>query len=269
MTSTLRMLLRFPLIAAVVSAAACSAWQATSESANPQPRALDFHTESIESTVKLYPSAEVRIDNPWGDIRVRQHDQPGLVIVDAAIQRIGAEPPPNPDLRVSETREEFRLEVDFPGARLEPRTGRVDLVVYVPGGMPLRLRTRGGLIEAKKTANPIAAQSDSGNIHVINTGAISARTESGKIRARPTRPGWEEMDLASVSGAITAFLPGAEPLSLTASGSPSIHSDWPLETDGSSHSLTRSPGAVGADRVHIRTSGMIELYEVIVPPGDS
>jgi hypothetical protein len=254
---------------AVVLATACVARQTVPAAAEAGSQPFEFHTEAISSTARLSESAVIFVDNQWGDIRVRNHSLAGKVVLEAAIQRIGNEPPPNPELRVNEEQDRFQIEVRFPDARLQPRTGRVDLVIFVPANLSLSLKTGDGLLQAKKTANPIEAQSTSGKIHIINTGAISARSETGAIVARPVSPGWEDLDLASESGAITAFLPGSEPLKLVARGTRGISSQWPLETVGSRHQLTRGPQSADVDRVRIRTAGLIELYEVILPPGNT
>jgi len=223
-------------------------------------RPVEIDNRRLQSSVKLRPDATIRIENPWGDIRVRSNHRAGIDVA-ATIQRIGAQPPPQPQLAIDEHRDRFRLAVRFDGARRAPRTGRVDLVVYAPAGHPLTLNTRDGTIQVKKTANAVRARSRSGRILVINDGPIDARSRSGDVHVRPILPGWGRVRAESGSGRIKAFLPNSGDLDVTVKATEIAFSDFRLRPAGEDrHTLHRGRGA---DAVRIRTGGAAELIRVM------
>lgn len=132
---------------------------------------------------ELSPNGEVEVINPWGDVYIRHNRGGRNVGLSGAIQRLG-----NPaaleriDLRAS--REHVRLEVGYPeGTNLTPdgfdRPGRIDLVVLVPEGTTLRVRTRDGSITGKRVRANIEARTDSGQIALSSTGWMDTETRSG------------------------------------------------------------------------------------------
>lgn len=225
-------------------------------------RPLIFETSEFVSD-KLDAGQPIRIVNEWGNIELRKDSRSGAAQFTAAVQRIGDPAPASPRFRERNEGDVRTIEIEFPGARLEaPRSGRVDLAVFVPAGHPLTLEARDGLIKAKKTANPIHARTTSGDIYLVNDGPIDARSVSGRVQVRPMYDPWGTANLVSESGPVVVFLPAPAEYSLVAEGTDDVRAEIALESNGSIHRA----GRVGArNRVLMQTAGMIEIYEALLP----
>lgn len=233
---------------------------------NPDWPPLEFYVQHLTGTTKLAPGSDIRIVNHWGDIRVRSAPGGDPVMADAAVQRIGEPFPSKPRLAVSEDGRSFSLEVEYPGASLEPRTGRVDLAVFIPAGHAVFLETLDGTIETKRTRLDLTARSSSGEIRFINQGTADVETQSGRVVARPTEPGWGMVRLYSATGKVTAFLPAGAGLRVTARGTDEIVSDWPLSYQGGAHLITLGAQNNDRDEVLITSGRAIELFEIVLAP---
>ena len=239
--------------------AACADGPPPGDEGNRPQRPVEVREQTLHSGVKLRADATIGVENRWGDIRVRSNDRAG-VRVKAFIQRIGENPPPQPALRVSEDRDRFRLKVAFAGAQRDPRTGRVDLVVYAPPGNPLELATRDGRIQVKKTTNPVRARSRSGQILVINDGSIDAHSRSGEVHVRPIRPGWRMVKAESGSGRVRASLPDDAELDIVVDAAEITSSEFELRpTRDGKKTLQRGNAR---DVVRLRTNGPAELIRI-------
>lgn len=254
---------------AAAALAACSSTPPPVRQGQTNEPPLDFYVERLQSSTKLSESARVTIVNHWGDIRLRSQEVPGAVVVDAAVQRIGDPFPARPEFAVREGGDSFELAVRYPDASLDPRSGRVDLAVYVPDGFEVNLETLDGKVEAKKTAVDLKARTRSGDILFINQGEADVETESGEIIARPTAPGWATLKLYSATGRIVAFLPVGPGLEVIARGTADIRSQWPLVRDGEHHLLLLGGNHRDRDQALITSGHSIELLEVVLEPGAS
>ncbi|GAB4195964.1 MAG: hypothetical protein Tsb002_28930 [Wenzhouxiangellaceae bacterium] len=223
--------------------------------------AYRFETHRYD-TSKLLPQAQVVIDNPWGDIRLRPHAE-GFVRVDAGIQLIG-ENPPQPQFDTEESVNAFRFSVAVPGGRLQPRNNRVDLAVYLPAGLSLTLTSRDGTIEAKKTRNRILARSQSGRIVITNQGFIQAHSVDGVVQAQPMFPGWGEIRLSSEHGDAIAFIPEHNDLSIEVLKAASLHSEFTLE--GALPGPLKLIRGHGADQVTISSGAAVQIYKTLFDP---
>lgn len=225
-------------------------------------RDFEFYEVSLNSKSPIKPSGGVRVHNPWGDIRVRNHAE-STVKVDAAIQRIGTPRPTRPEIEVIDGDGHVSVEVRYPQASIEPRTGRVDLIVFVPRGSSLDVRTLDGYIEIRKTHNPVRAQSTSGQISLVNEGSASLTTDSGEIHLRPIRPGWGRLTAHSNNGLVAAFLPQSPNLSVEVTTANQVSAEFDLERSGDSW---KTESGDGRDRVEISSQGEIKLYKVFLSP---
>lgn len=219
---------------------------------------------------KLGAGAPIRIENPWGDIRVRKTGRTGVVEITAAIQRIGPDWPGQPELRTDHSDERFSASVEFPGGQVAngTRNARVDLMVMVPAGHPMDFETLDGAIKAKKTAGPVVARSRSGAITIINDGSIRASSESGRVQVRPMFPRWGEVELSSATGKVVAFLPESASFEIRITGVDRVDSDWSLvRADSGLHFSTAEDGQV-LDSVKIDSAVAVELYRAAVEPDD-
>ena len=189
-------------------------------------RVRDYHSEKLDA------GATVRVENPWGDIRVRKSDRRGVVEITMASQRIGPDWPEQPEIRMTQSRTAFFASTIFPGGRVtnDGRNARIDLMVMVPAGHAMDFVTRDGAIKAKKTSGSVAARSDSGSITIINDGPIRASSESGRLQVRPMYPGWGELTLSSSTGKVVAFLPDLANLDIAIGPVEDVDSAWPIES---------------------------------------
>ena len=244
---------------------ACSSPTVAVDPEVPEDPPLDFYTEHLETRTAPGKGTTVRIANHWGDIRVRAANG-DRVSLDAAIQRIGEPFPARPEFRFDEQTMGFGLEVLYPGASLKPRTGRVDLVVYVPARLMVSLETLDGTIELKKTAVDFSAVTDSGNVEFINQGNARVVSQAGDILARPVEPGWGLLELSSKSGEITAYLPGSGGVEVIARGTDRIESDWPVTPGDGAHLIKFGDQGEKRDRVLITSGSAIRVREVLSRP---
>ncbi len=133
------------------------------------------------------------IDNPYGEIQVRQTGAYSLAI-QAIEQRIG-ETPESADLRWFREGRRQGLRVRYrgrdPRRPADPRRGRVDVVVFVPPRLMLELHGGFGDIIVRRVDNAVKATSTTGSITVAARGSVEARARSGAIRLFPmeVRPG--------------------------------------------------------------------------------
>ena len=255
----------------VLLAAGCAAPPGPSES-EPDTTTDHLHPpvefRTVSEFFKLSPGAELAVTNDWGDVRVRQHEV-GAAEVVAAIQRIGTDPPSPPTVRSAPDGSARALRVEFPGARIEPRrNGRVDLMVYLPAGVPLRVATRDGLIEAKKTANPLTLRSGSGDIIVINDARIDARSDTGRVHGRPVGPGFGRMRLQS-AGPVDAFVPVPSSFELLARGTDDVEGEWPMTRVEDGYRIDEAGSASDVDRIELVSSDRIRVYRSAVEPADA
>lgn len=226
-------------------------------------RVRDYHSEKLEA------GATVRIENPWGDIRVRKSDRRGVVEITMASQRIGPDWPGQPEIRLTQSPTAFSATTIFPGGRVtnDGRNARIDLMVMVPAGHVMDFVTRDGGIKAKKTSGSVAARSDSGSITIINDGPIRASSESGRLQVRPMYPGWGELLLSSSTGKVVAFLPDIANLDIAIGPVEDVDSAWGLNQRASGYRLEALSGSGTVDRVIVNSAASVELYRASVDPG--
>jgi len=223
----------------------------------------DYHSNKIDA------GAIVRIENRWGDIRVRKTDRRGVVEITMASQRIGPDWPGQPEIRMDQSRTEFSATTVFPGARVtnDERNARIDLMVMVPAGHAMDFMTHDGAIKAKKTSGSIVARSDSGSITIINDGPIRASSDSGRLQVRPMYPGWGELTLSSSTGKVIAFLPDPTNLDISIGPVASVDSAWALNQSASGYRLEAHPASGEVDQVIVKSAASVELYRASVDPG--
>lgn len=173
----------------------------------------DWRIERLRWSGAASASAAIEIDNPHGDVRCRFADGDEMSVT-AIVQR-HEEDPYAAELEVSEG-ERLRLEVVY--AAREGATGgevaegmerrRVDLMVLVPAGPKLEIRTDGGLVEAKGLHNDVHAASATGDVVLSVHGSVAARSERGALDVTLRDPDWgDPARVESATGQITIWLP--------------------------------------------------------------
>jgi hypothetical protein len=152
----------------------------------------------------------VAIDNPWGEINVRGHDE-REVGIHAVIQRL---PPRFPKVEFRSRREGDTLRIEI-SASGEPRPAseaapgaRVDIAVFVPGDLALALATTSGRISAKRRPGAVEATTESGDIHAGSLGRLTLKSRSGQIRAMAIGRRWQgASEIVTESGRIVLLVP--------------------------------------------------------------
>ena len=124
----------------------------------------EFHGKTTQEWLEtVRPGQAVRVMNLFGNVHARFGGYEGQVEILAAVQRLETD---LPELQVRVSHSEQALDisvgtVDAADEKIETRD-RVDLVVFVPQGSPLDVRTEDGLIDAKKLKSEVVASSRTG-----------------------------------------------------------------------------------------------------------
>ncbi|AVP98366.1 hypothetical protein C7S18_14745 [Ahniella affigens] len=143
--------------------------------------APDWQVRTIDARHAIAPSVQtISISNPDGDIRIRRGTADAIVI-HAVAQGTAAVSAGQWSIRASRQRWQLRV----PGARRVALglSTRVDLVVLVPTGVMLDLRSRQGQIDVRKQDALIRTQNNEGKTIVTSTVALDLRSRDGPIVA--------------------------------------------------------------------------------------
>jgi len=152
----------------------------------------------------------VRIDNPYGNVYSRFGGYGNELEVLATIQRLESE---LPALGVTFDRGESVLAVRIGpsapdvDAAIETRD-RIDLVVFVPQGVGLEVRTRDGSVEAKGLKGDVTVSSITGDVQIRGiAGRVQAKSARGRIAATlETGATDQPQSLATETGEIEVHL---------------------------------------------------------------
>jgi len=156
--------------------------QADAQAPETIPVTPEQFPEPVRITHKLVlPSGtQVDVNNPFGDVRLRFNGFENQFEVSAVAQipEGAAAFELVPQLSAQSVTVKVRLPA---GSELKP-TQRIDIVVYVPEGHPVRVVTAKGQIEVRGIKAPLDLLSESGNIAIRGVSApISAETGAGSI----------------------------------------------------------------------------------------
>lgn len=232
------------LFASIGLAVDRSAWPALASA----PPALTTFTWSTT----VAPGTTIALANAHGDIHVRPASE-RFVGLTLAVQCATDERP----LNVAATEATIRLEVAADAC------ARVDATLHVGPGLPLRLATGSGSIDARRTQNPIVARSVSGDLSFVGDGPVAAESQTGTTRLTPVRPKWRHPHaVRTASGAIHAVLPLTDvTVRACTEGSIALASGLEaLATRRAGPCLTASEGTGGAHLELRSDSGSITLY---------
>jgi len=195
--------------------------------APPEPERWDW-SESV------LPGQGIRVENPFGDVRARFGGYEGKVEIHAVLQNLHAGAAP------------LKVLTDFGPAGLTIRVGRpagaeppagdgpkdhVDLVVRIPKGSPLTLRTISGTIEANGLQGDVSAESERGSISVRDVrGLVSTVNRYGvtELVLEAPPPG-SEQTFESLTGDISVTLPARADATVVAQTSAWITTDISLD----------------------------------------
>ncbi len=157
------------------------------------------------------------IRNPLGDVHVRNADARQLLI-HAVIQRLapGAAAEIHRRSRGAQASITVVAGSRRRGSAKAPRE-RVDLAVFVPRGLAVRIETAAGQITANRLPGPINARSGAGAILASSENRLDLASDSGPIRATVLGERWSgRAAVRSRGGRITLVLPEGTDIRFTA-----------------------------------------------------
>lgn len=178
-----------------------------SSSAEPEAAAtvtpvdLEAMVERIDGNHKLNAGQSIRIDNPFGDVRIRFGGYESLLDWRGVAQ--------NADSRqkitiIGSADDSYALNVRLPdGATVVPGQ-RLDLTAYVPEGHNIEITTEQGLIEVRGLRGKLHARSRGGDISFRGLhGLIDVETGNGNIEGQiASAPAGSQQRVATETGNI-------------------------------------------------------------------
>ncbi len=192
----------------------------------------------------------VRVENPFGDVRLRHGGDDGEVEVAAVLQQLRSDGV-HLETRVLERDGALVISVVWaskPGvevpARPEGDRSRADLAVLVPSGSKIVVEAPDGLVESRGVHCDADFRTRTGNIRVHrHFGAVSASSESGSIEAVLLRGETDKTQVfESLTGSIEIWVAADADHRVTLTTSGSITTDFTLEI---SHRDDHEPDKVG------------------------
>lgn len=168
---------------------------ATAPGTDIQPLRRDFDAT-------LTANEPVAIDNPYGDVRLRFGGYAHALAIHAVLQ----EPASAQPIELLPARESGRYLIAprLPAGAIAAQGQRMDLVVFIPTGHAVSVRTERGLIESHGVRGDINLRSTAGDISMRGTqGRVQAETGAGSIEAslNPAPPASRQR-LATTTGNI-------------------------------------------------------------------
>lgn len=191
----------------------------------------------------ITPGSVIRIDNPYGDIRLRHGGSENNLEVAAIFQQ----------LAIDGSRLELQTEIGDDTAVItiaridldgEPTTevprgdrARVDVAIMVPEGTTVEARGANGLIEAHGVHTDVDLQTTGGKIRIAKHGGrIKAHTDRGAMEITlVTGVTKKPQQLSSVTGSITVFTPADNDLDITMATSGTMTTDFTLMVENHDH----------------------------------
>jgi hypothetical protein len=187
----------------------------------------------------IAPGSAIRVDNAFGDVRLRHGGSEGNLEVAAVLQQLSIDGAKlSLDVEITDNAAVVtvvRHGLDGNPAQQAPRSdkSRADLAIMVPEGFPIRVETSHGLIEAREVRTDIDLHTTAGTIRVAeHHGRITAHSEGGamEITLLPSATK-ETQEFSSITGPITVFTPAANDLDVTMATSGSFVTDFSLEVE--------------------------------------
>jgi len=180
------------------------------------------------------PGGTLRVVNPFGDVHARFGGYGNEAEILATSQRLESSRP-ELEMRFSTDGQRTDVVVADPGAA-DKEIGsrdRIDLVVFVPLGIALAVRTSDGTIAIKGLRGDVDASSVSGNIRLGSVkGRVRAKSSRGDILAElETGVTTEPQELVTETGEIEAWLWEDAQLRVEIRTSGQIRTDFSLDIE--------------------------------------
>jgi hypothetical protein len=227
------------------------------------------------------PGSVIRIDNHYGDIRLRHGGSESTLEVAAIFQQLAIDGS-RLELQVDIGEEAAviaiaRIGLDGESTTTIPRgdKARVDLAIMVPEGTTVEARGANGLIEARGVRTDVDLRTTAGTIRVAqHGGAITAHTDRGTMEITlVTGVTKKPQRLSSVTGSITVFTPADNDLDVTMATSGTMTTDFSLEVDNRDHEepnkiATAKIGTDGSTLKMTSKKGDLALRRVVTETTD-
>jgi hypothetical protein len=210
---------------------------------SPLARAASAQNMDRDSWSGPIGGASIVIDNPYGDIRLRNGGSEDNLEVAAVFQQLATDG--------SKLVLEMEITDDVASVKIVkydaagnpspeiPRRykARADLALLVPEGSPVTAATTSGLIEVQGVHTDVDLTTATGTIRAVKThGRIDAHADGGAIEitlepSATKRP----QHLSSVTGPITVFTSATNDLAVTMATSGAFITDFSLTVENHDH----------------------------------
>ncbi|MEM8964350.1 MAG: hypothetical protein AAGD38_22885 [Acidobacteriota bacterium] len=230
---------------------------------------------SLSEAVDAEAMPTLRLDHPWGDVRVEATDTDRIHVT--AIAQSHRDDPRKPSIRwvpgeVMVGFAELELVEDEAWA---PR--RIDIGLLVPQDLEIEIVTRAGAIEAKKATAPLRVSSTEGDIVYNGSGPISAHSERGAVRAMLRRTGADlDVELSTLTGDVWCILLEGARAQIALETRGPVTTDFSVEIERATGSPLKhgtiqlgEAGSATTSSIILKSySGGIRVQNLIVPEGD-
>lgn len=163
----------------------CASTPPAASISGSEPAALPATNSELvrqDFSAQLSTDLPITVDNPYGDVRLRFGGYENQLEINAVAQR--PEHAAAIALQPGIVDGNYRIAPRLPANTLIVDGQRLDLVVFVPLGHSVTVRTERGMIESRGIRADIDLLSTSGNIAIRGTtGSIVAETGPGSIEA--------------------------------------------------------------------------------------
>ncbi len=230
----------------------------------------------------IAPGSTIRVDNAFGDVRLRHGGSEGNLEIAAVLQQLSIDGAKlSLEVEITDTAAVVtvaRYDLEGNPAQQAPRsdTSRADLAIMVPEGFPIRVETGHGLIEARGVRTDIDLHSTAGTIRVAqHHGGINARSEGGTIEITLLPAvAYKTLEFSSTTGPITVFTPYNNDLDVTLATSGAFTTDFSLavehhDTEEPNKTATAVIGKGGATMAMTSKRGDLSLRRLVTIDTDS
>lgn len=263
-----------PAPAAGQSAAKTGA-QKTGEPAAPRPAdepdPANWNVSMYQETHDFPAGSAFYLENLFGDIRLRPADD-GTTVITGALQG-EIDDKIKPVIEMSEKAGRAEIRVRFPdpdgGPDLTPKqTGkrRVDLAIFLGDSSAVEVKTRHGLLEAKKLPGPLTVESESAKMRLVVKNTLTARCSYGPVEVYFTSAKkYKPPTVTTVTGEIRVQFPEFVDASVAVKTSGGVTSDYSTEVkkeSGGQHKEVAIQLGKGGPEVRLSSnSGNISVLE--------
>ena len=231
----------------------------------PSPNGEPIFTfERLEYAERVGPGRALRVENLFGDIRMKKSAAEDIVECIAVIQnRQDSREPLYVDIQRSDGDVEFAVKPRSSSDGKAPSSpsgtppSRVDLTVFVPKGVALEVITDKGLIGIKSLKCDVTARSEEGDITLrYVSGHQTVSSKSGEIMILLSdEASRDEQVFSTVTGDIAVYVREDADREVTVSTSGFITTDFSIDIR---HHRSREPDKTGSVRIG-RGGGPIKI----------